>query len=92
MSRIGKMLCIIYALFMIACFAIAYSAEGDFKGQYVFLQLPLALQMAGIDAMGLSSELQNLSWIGAYALLGLPTLMILYFVGWMIDGRSSKKI
>jgi hypothetical protein len=77
---------------MIACFAIAYSAEGDFKGQYVFLQLPLALQMAGIDAMGLSSELQNLSWIGAYALLGLPTLMILYFVGWMIDGRSSKKI
>jgi hypothetical protein len=86
------MLCIIYALFMIACFAIAYSAEGDFKGQYVFLQLPLALQMAGIDAMGLSSELQNLSWIGAYALLGLPTLMILYFVGWMIDGRSSKKI
>jgi len=51
------------------CFAIAYSAEGDFKGPYVLLQLSLALQMVGIHANELSSELQNLSRIGAYTLL-----------------------
>jgi hypothetical protein len=90
MSRIGKILCLIYALIIIACFAGAYSAEGDFKGQYVFLQLPIAIQMAGINAIGLSSKLQNLSWVGAYALLGLPTFLLLYFVGWAIDGRSSN--
>ncbi len=90
MSRIGKVLCLIYALIIVACFTVAYSADGDFKGQYVFLQLPIALQMFGIDAIGLSSKLQNLSWVGAYVLLGLPTFLLLYFVGWAIDGRSSN--
>lgn len=89
MSRIGKILCLIYALIIIGCFAVAYSADGDFKGQYVLLQLPLALQMAGINAIGLSPQLQNLSWVGAYVLLGLPTFLFLYFVGWVIDRRSS---
>lgn len=85
MSRIGKVLCLIYAVIIIVCFAVAFSAEGDLKGQYVFLQLPIALQMAGIHEIGLSSKLQNLSWVGAYVLLGLPTFLLLYFVGWAID-------
>lgn len=89
MSRIGKILCLIYALIIIACFAAAYSADGDFKGQYVYLQLPIALQMAGIHAIGLSSKLQNISWVGAYALLGVPTFLFIYFVGWAIDSRSN---
>ena len=90
MSRIGTSLCLVYALIIFACLAFAYSADGDFKGQYVFLQLPIAFQMAGIDAIGLSSQLQNISWVGAYALLGLPTFFLLYFVGWAIDGRRSN--
>lgn len=90
MSRIGKVLCLIYALIIIACFAVAYSADGDFKGRYVLLQLPLVLQMAGINAIGLSPKLQNFSWVGAYALMGIPTFLFLYFVGWAIDGRSSN--
>ena len=90
MSRIGKTLCLIYALVIAVCIALAYSAGGDFKGQYVFLQLPIVIQMAGIDAIGLSPKLQNLSWVGAYALLGLPTILFLYLVGWVIDGRSSN--
>ena len=90
MSRIGKILCLIYASIIIVCFAFAYSADGDFKGQYIFLQIPIVLQMAGIDAIGLSPKLQNLSWVGAYGLLGLPTFLLLYFVGWAIDGRSSN--
>ena len=90
MSRIGISLCLVYALIIFVCFTFAYSADGDFKGQYVFLQLPIAFQMAGIDAIGLSSQLQNISWVGAYALLGLPTFFLLYFVGWAIDGRRSN--
>lgn len=91
MSRIGTTLCLIYALIIIVCFAFAYSADGDFKGQYVFLQLPIVLQMAGIDAIGLSPKLQNLSWVGAYGLLGLPTFLFLYFVGRAIDGHSYNQ-
>jgi len=89
MSRIGKTLCLIYALIIAVCIALAYSAGGDFKGRYVFLQLPIVIQMAGIDVIGLSPKLQNLSWVGAYGVLGLPTFLFLYFVGWTIDGRSS---
>jgi len=89
MSRIGKTLCLTYALIIAICIAFSYSADGDFKGQYVFLQLPIVIQMAGIDAIGLSPKLQNLSWVSAYGALCLPTFLFLYFVGWAIDGRSS---
>jgi len=90
MNRIGKILCLIYALIIVICIAFAYSSGGDFKGQYIFLQLPIVIQMAGIDAIGLSPKLQNLSWVGAYGLLGLPTFLFLYFIGLAIDGRSSN--
>ncbi|TFW73188.1 hypothetical protein C3Y98_00895 [Methylotenera oryzisoli] len=69
--------------------AFSYSAGGGFKGQYVFLQLPIVIQMASIDAVGLSPKLQNLSWVSVYGALCLPTFLFLYFVGWAIDGRSS---
>ena len=90
MSRIGISLCLVYALIIFASFAFAYSADGDFKGQYVLLQLPIALQMAGIHALGLSSNFQNFSWIGADVVLGLPTFMLLYLFGWAIDSCSSN--
>lgn len=57
MSRIGKNLCLIYALIIFGCFVVALLVGGYFKGYFVFLQLPMALQMTGIDAFGLSSEL-----------------------------------
>jgi hypothetical protein len=90
MSRIGKILCLIYALIIAVCFALAYYPGGDLKGQFVFLQLPIATQMAGIAAIGLSKKLENLSWVGAYAIFGVPTFLFLYFIGWAIDGRSSN--
>jgi hypothetical protein len=91
MSRIGKILCLIYALIIAICIALAYSAGSDFKGEYVFLQLPISIQMAGGYAIGLAQKLPNISWIGAYALYGLPTFLFLYLIGWAIDGRSSNQ-
>jgi hypothetical protein len=90
MSRIGIILCLIYAVLIVICVAFAYSAGGDFKGQYVILQLPLILQMAVVHGLGLSAQFQNVSWVGAYVILGLPTFVLLYLLGWVIDGRSSN--
>lgn len=61
--------------------ALTFWAGFDFKGRFVFLQLPLTPQIAIIDAIGLSSQFQNLSWVGAYIILGLPAFVVLYFVG-----------
>lgn len=91
MSRIGKNLCLVYALIIFGCFVVALSVDGDFKGYFVFLQLPIALQMTGIDAIGLSSELQNLSWVVVYIIIGIPTFLLLYFVGWAIEAVVQNR-
>ena len=92
MSRIGIILCTIYAAIIAVCLALAFSAD-DHKGQYVFMQLPIALQMSGLDALGLLPLLRKVSWIGAYLLLALPSFMFLYLLGWLIDRwRSNSSI
>jgi hypothetical protein len=89
LSRIGFILCATYTTIIAICFALAFSAD-DFKGQYVFLQLPIALQMAALETFGLTHSLRDVSWTGAYLLLALPSLMFLYLLGWLIDtGRSA---
>ena len=87
MSRLGIIFCSVYALIIIICFTFSFVANdfNDFKGQFVFLQLPLAIQISVIDALGLAPILQNLSWIGSYVILGLPTFLILYFFGKIMD-------
>jgi hypothetical protein len=53
----------------------------DSKGAFVLLQLPLALQASLLQALGLGWLLERLSWSTAYVILGIPTLVLLYFVG-----------
>ena len=84
MNRLGIVFCSIYALIIIICFTVSFLAD-DFKGQFVFLQLPIALQSAFIVALGFAPILQNLSWVSAYVILGLPTFLILYFNGKIMD-------
>lgn len=88
MSRIGFLLCTTYAAIIAICFALAFSAD-DFKGQYVFLQLPIALQMAALETIGLTPLLRDVSWTGTYLLLALPSFMFLYLLGWLIDMARS---
>lgn len=90
MSRIGIILCALYALIIAACVAVAVSS-GDFKGWYVLLQLPIALQMALISAVGLVPLVEHLNWLEAYALLAIPTFAILYGFGWMVDRLHKGK-
>ncbi|MGB4811598.1 MAG: hypothetical protein WBP13_03825 [Methylophilaceae bacterium] len=90
MSKIGASLCSFYALIILLCLYLTYTAGGDYKGQYIFLQLPIVLQMAAVQALGLSKFFTNLSWVGAYLLFALPTFILLYGLGWLIDGRRGK--
>lgn len=66
-------LCAIYIVVAAACVAFAFNASGDPKGHFVALQLPIALQLALLDALGLGMFLEHLSWVSAYILLGIPT-------------------
>ena len=90
LNLVGIILCIIYALIMLICLAIAYSADADDKGQFVFLQLPIAFQMAGLHALGLSTLLRDISWLAAYLLIGVPTFLSLYFLGFFIESSYSR--
>jgi len=81
---IGLNLCAIYLAATAACWAIAWSAGADFKGRFVFLQLPIALQAALVDALGFSPQLSGLSWFACYAIFLPLTLGLLYGVGWLV--------
>lgn len=88
MSRIGLALCVAYVAVAASCVAIAFSAD-DAKGKFVFLQLPIAMQAALLQSIGLGPLLESLSWPAAYALLGVPAVALLYFVGALFSHRRS---
>ena len=90
LNLLGVILCIIYALIMLTCLVMAYSADGDNKGEFVFLQLPIAFQMAGLHALGLGIFLREISWLAAYLLIGVPTFLLLYFLGFFIESSYSR--
>lgn len=79
--KTGLVLAGLYVAIIIACFVVASNAGGDTKGRFVFLQLPLAFQMVGLDALGLRHWLYGLGWVEAYLWIGLPTLVLFYAVG-----------
>lgn len=83
MSRIGLALCVLYAVLMGLCVWGSMAAEGDPKGAFVLLQLPLAMQLGALDWLGVPG-LSRLSWTAAYALIGLPTFALLYGAGWAL--------
>ncbi|HLO76781.1 MAG TPA: hypothetical protein VK196_10045 [Magnetospirillum sp.] len=90
MSRVGIILCALYALVIAACVASAFSSD-DFKGSYVLLQLPIALQIALISALGLAPLMRNLNWLETYALLATPTFAVLYGLGWVLEWPHKGK-
>ena len=90
LNRIGIIFCVVYALIILICFVMAYSATGDHKGEFVFLQLPIVFQMAALNSLGLSTFLRGISWIGLYLLIGIPTFLFLYFLGLFIDSSYLR--
>ena len=83
-NRTGLVLCALYAAATCTCFALAFSS-GDFKGRFVFLQLPIALQLGALSSLGLGPSFTYLSWAAAYVVIATPTFGLLYFTGWLIE-------
>ncbi|MEO8993470.1 MAG: hypothetical protein ABI299_02690 [Rhodanobacter sp.] len=90
MSKSGLAFCAAYLLVIAACLGLALSAGGDFKGQYVLLQLPIALQISAAFELGLGPALKGLSWPSAYVFLAGPTFLALYGWGWLITVARAK--
>lgn len=87
-NRTGLVFCALYVVATCTCFALAFSS-GDFKGRFVFLQLPIALQLSVLSSLGLGPLLTNLSWVAAYVVIAIPTFGLLYFSGWFIERLLS---
>lgn len=87
-SRIGALLCALYALLICACVALTHLPGGALQHEVMVLQLPVAPQAVLIFQLGLAPLFPDLSWGAAYLVLGLPTFVLLYLAGWLCDGRD----
>jgi len=90
LSKTGWGLAFIYFTLSIVCIIWAFTLV-DPKSKFVILQLPLALQMAGLHEIGLLKYFTDISWTMAYIIIGVPTLFIFYCIGWIIEKIFSKK-
>ena len=80
-SRFGAFLASLFLLPTAICVGIAFGATADPKSKFVFLQLPIALQLALLDGIGLQPLLSDLGWVSAYLLVVVPTALVLYMLG-----------
>jgi uncharacterized membrane protein SpoIIM required for sporulation len=80
-SKVGLGLALLYVLLSLACVALSLASEGDPKGKFVLLQLPIAAQIALLHELGFGRFLAPLGWVAGYILLGIPTVVFLYFLG-----------
>ena len=83
LSKVGIGLCVVYLAATAGCVFSPLGAEGDPKGQFVLLPLPIALQLGALDAIGFRPVLGQWSWAGAYTLVVPPSLAGWYGVGWL---------
>jgi hypothetical protein len=79
-SKTGLALTGLYLLLTIISIVWALNVS-DPKGKTVFLQLPIAIQLAVIQELGLIKALYGFSWYIIYPLIVIPTLFILYYIG-----------
>lgn len=90
MNRLGIIFCQIYAFIIALCLVITLSNEGDPKGQFVLLQVPFGFQQAVLHELHInfSQSDRALYWLKGYTLLVLPTFLLLYFVGKLMDDED----
>lgn len=55
MSKTGLALAALYLALIAICLGFAFGGDGDPKGRFVFLQLPIAPRLAPLQALGLSA-------------------------------------
>jgi hypothetical protein len=85
LSVAGIVLAGLYVILSLAFVVYGISIEGDPKGKFVLMQLPIALQLALADYLGLLPMLSGLSWAAGYFFFFLPTIAMLYGLGWIFQ-------
>jgi len=81
LNRLGLSLCLVYlALTLILVWA-ALSTEGDPKGHFVLLQLPIAFQLGVVHLLGLAPHMREWSFAVAYSVFVPATCIVLYASG-----------
>ncbi|PSM13287.1 hypothetical protein [Stenotrophomonas maltophilia] len=83
LSWIGIAVCALY-LALTAWLVLEAQAHSDPKSAFILMQLPVMLQTAALDAIGLGGSLSGKSWTTVYLLVIPPTLAVLYAVGAML--------
>ena len=78
LNRLGLSLCTAYLVLTLILAWAAHSAEGDPKGQFVLLQLPIALQLATADFLGLATYIREWSFPIAYSFFVPAACIVLY--------------
>lgn len=84
LSKTGLILAGWYVIPAATCIYYGYSDQGDPKGSFVLKQIPIVLQMAAADSIGLGGILEHMSWIAAYIVFIPLTVIFLYFSGYFL--------
>lgn len=90
LNKAGLIVASVYFFIVVACIVWAVLID-DPKGKFVILQLPLALQMAGLDSIGVLKYLPAMSWTMVYLFIGVPTLWFFYLMGYYVDKYFLRK-
>lgn len=88
LNQLGLRFCIAYTILTLLCLSLAYGVNNE--NNFIFIQLPIVLQIALINVLGLSSLLLNRSWVLVYALIIPPTLAVLMVIGGLLQ-HSDKR-
>lgn len=73
------------------CVILSIDSKGDFKGSYVLMQLPIALQLSLLLELGAKRFLVDFSWTKAYLAIAVPTMLVLYAIGHVL-GTAVRKM
>jgi hypothetical protein len=91
MSRLGLFFCAPYALFIAACVAYVTLGEVGYEGQFAFLQLPVAAQLALLHVLGLDRLLHDIPWPDAWGLFMTPAFLLLYASGAWLERKIERR-
>lgn len=83
LSLTGIVLCALY-LALTAWLVFDARSNSDPKSVYILMQLPVMLQTAALNAIGVGSWLSGMTWMTVYLLVIPPTLGVLYLLGAML--------
>ena len=91
LSRTGLILGALYIGIIFVCVIWAQFIS-DPKGKFIILQLPVVLQHGLLLVIDATWILSDLSWLGVYLVLGIPMLVLLVFLGNIIENIVKKDI